>query len=309
MIPAYNCARFLAETLASVLMQDPGPENMQIAVVDDCSSDDPKSVVTKVGKGRVEFYRNERNLGAPATFNRCIQYARGQWIHILHGDDLVRAGFYQKFRLVAESHPELGAIFCRCIVVNERGHWLEISPLEAEAPGVIADFLRRIAVANRIMTPAVVVSRKAYDRLGGFNTDLIHTADWDMWKRIACSFPIWFEPEPLACWRLHGSNDTLRLVSAGTNLHDLKKAIATARTYLPSPHAKVWTRRSRAVHAQAALQTARAMLAEGSFRGAWSQMRGALALDPTPRTALLALVMIASSAFRTLVPAGYRDAS
>ena len=42
MIPAYNCARFLAATLESVLAQDPGPAQMQIEVVDDCSSDDPK---------------------------------------------------------------------------------------------------------------------------------------------------------------------------------------------------------------------------------------------------------------------------
>ena len=41
MIPTYNCARYLRETLASVLAQDPGPDQMQIEVIDDCSTDHP----------------------------------------------------------------------------------------------------------------------------------------------------------------------------------------------------------------------------------------------------------------------------
>jgi|SRR5581483_9724411 len=38
LIPTYNCANYLRETLASVLAQDPGPAVMQIQVVDDCST-------------------------------------------------------------------------------------------------------------------------------------------------------------------------------------------------------------------------------------------------------------------------------
>ena len=52
MIPTYNCARYLRETLASVLAQDPGPEVMQIKVIDDCSTlDDPEAVVTETWTG------------------------------------------------------------------------------------------------------------------------------------------------------------------------------------------------------------------------------------------------------------------
>ena len=45
MIPTYNCANYLRETLASVLAQDPGAEFMQIEVIDDCSTkDEPEAV-------------------------------------------------------------------------------------------------------------------------------------------------------------------------------------------------------------------------------------------------------------------------
>ena len=65
MIPTYNCARYLGETLRSVLAQDPGPDAMDIVVVDDASSDDPASVVEDLGRGRIQFYRQARNLGLP----------------------------------------------------------------------------------------------------------------------------------------------------------------------------------------------------------------------------------------------------
>src|SRR4051812_8827347 len=91
MIPTYNCARYLAETLESVLCQDPGPEQMHVEVIDDCSTvDDPQSVVDRIGRGRVLFHRNLENKGAVRTFNTCIQRSAGELVHILHGDDLVR---------------------------------------------------------------------------------------------------------------------------------------------------------------------------------------------------------------------------
>jgi glycosyltransferase involved in cell wall biosynthesis len=93
MIPTYNCAQYLRETLASVLAQDPGPEDMEIEVVDDQSTrDDPEAVVRELARGRVRFFRQPQNRGAIRTFNTCIARSRGRWLHILHGDDTVRPG-------------------------------------------------------------------------------------------------------------------------------------------------------------------------------------------------------------------------
>ncbi len=65
MIPTFNCAKYLRQTLESVLRQDPGPEEMQIEVIDDCSAqDDPEAIVREIGKGRVAFYRKPKNEGA-----------------------------------------------------------------------------------------------------------------------------------------------------------------------------------------------------------------------------------------------------
>src|SRR4051794_32849163 len=70
MIPTFNCANYLAETLQSVLAQNPGEEAMQIEVVDDRSTkDDPERVVQEIGRGRVKFFRKPVNEGAILNFN------------------------------------------------------------------------------------------------------------------------------------------------------------------------------------------------------------------------------------------------
>src|SRR5687768_11687461 len=73
MIPTHDCAEYLRRTLASVLAQAPAAAEMQIEVVDDCSTrDDPEAVVSAVGGGRVTFHRHPQNAGAIANFNSCL---------------------------------------------------------------------------------------------------------------------------------------------------------------------------------------------------------------------------------------------
>src|SRR5258707_2429820 len=81
MIPTYNArADYLEETLKSVLQQDPGPDQMQIEVVDDCSKDNTAfEVARRIGASRVTFHAEPQNRGLANNWNRCIERARGQW--------------------------------------------------------------------------------------------------------------------------------------------------------------------------------------------------------------------------------------
>src|SRR6266404_5845162 len=169
MIPTHDCAGYLRETLTSVLMQAPGPEVMQIEVVDDYSTkDDPEAVVQELGKGRVTFFRQLQNVGQLANFETCLLRARGQLVHLLHGDDAVKDGFYRSLQCAFTEHPEIGAAFCRHIFMDERGQRQEISPLEQDEPGILENWVERIAEAQRIQTPSIVVRREVYERIGAF---------------------------------------------------------------------------------------------------------------------------------------------
>ena len=54
-----------------------------------------------------------------------------------------------------------------------------------------------------------------------------------MWIRIAATYSVWFEPEPLACYRMHPGNETTRLRHADRDLDDVCKAVRMIRSTLP----------------------------------------------------------------------------
>lgn len=113
LIPTYNSGAYLEGALKSVLAQDPGPELMEIIVVDDHStSDDPEAVVLRVGGGRVRFIRQPRNVGKVRNYETGLLASRGELIHQLHGDDRVRPGFYRYLQESFDSFPQAGAFFC-----------------------------------------------------------------------------------------------------------------------------------------------------------------------------------------------------
>jgi glycosyltransferase involved in cell wall biosynthesis len=246
MIPTYNCAHYLERTLKSVLAQDAGPEDMQIEVVDDCSTkDNPEAIIKEICGARVSFFRQPKDLGSSANLTSCIQRSKGYWVHILHGDDMVLPGFYRRLREAFEREPTIGAAFCRHIYMEEDDNWRSLSPLERKTLGVLPHCLERIAVAQLIQPPAIVVKRQVYEELGGFHPELSTGDDWDMWKRIAIHYPIWYEPQPLACYRVHPSSLSSSLMKSGAYIADIRRAIEISRSYLPSAVADELSRKAR----------------------------------------------------------------
>jgi glycosyltransferase involved in cell wall biosynthesis len=236
MIPTYHCARFLRATLRSVLVQAPGPHEMQIEVVDDHSTrDDPEGVVRDVAGDRVGFFRQPENRGHSANFDTCLQRSRGRIVHLLHGDDGVRDGFYATLGRAFESNAGVGAAFCRTIYMDERGHWTSFSPLIQREAGVLSDGFTMFATRQPAQPPSIVVRREVYERLGGFDRRLKTCAeDWEMFARIAAHYPVWHEPEPLALYRKHPDSLMGRGLRSGQNARDARTAIATYRRYAAS---------------------------------------------------------------------------
>ncbi|BDA70280.1 glycosyl transferase family 2 [Calothrix sp. PCC 7716] len=237
MIPTYNCADYLRETLASVLAQDPGSDVMQIEVVDDHSTkDDPEAVVKELGRGRVNFYRQPENVRYIKNFNTCLQRARGKIVHILHGDDYLLNGFYKKMGLLFAQYPGIGAAFCRQIYMNSDGYWHNFSPLEQSESGVLSNWLERIASEQRITTPSIVVRRDVYEKLGGFDSRFTYTGeDWEMWVRIATNYPVAYEVQPLAVYRQSTLGSlTQSSIRTGKFFQDLRKADEIIQSYLPN---------------------------------------------------------------------------
>jgi len=277
MIPTYNCANYLAQTLERVLAQDPGPELMQIEVVDDHSTlDDPAAVVERLAGGRVQFYRQPKNVGITKNFETCLNRSQGKLVHLLHGDDYVRDGFYQKMQTAFEQNSSIGAAFCRHIFMDEYGHWRDLSPLEQMESGILENWLERLALEQRIMTPSMVVRRDVYEQLGGFDTRLLCSEDWEMWVRIAANYPIWYEVEPLAVYRMHLHSNTGRHIRTGEDIRYTRHAIQIFKPYLPNQIANQVSRQARETYALSALDMAYQMFKKHDFVAIVSQLREAL---------------------------------
>jgi glycosyltransferase involved in cell wall biosynthesis len=236
MIPAYEPGQFLVETLRSILAQDPGQQTMQIAIVDDASPRvDVEALIASVAPaGRIEIHRNTENLGLAGNWNRSIELARGQLVHLLHQDDLILPGFYSRLLHGFATAPDAGMAFCRHAFVDDTGHWTRRSHRERWRAGILRDWLRGISRRQLIQCPAAIVRRVVYENLGGFRSDLTFALDWEMWVRIAAAHDVWYEPKILACYRRHRGSETTRLSASGMVGADTLRAIEIFSRHIPA---------------------------------------------------------------------------
>jgi glycosyltransferase involved in cell wall biosynthesis len=221
MIPTYNCASYLRQTLASVLAQDAGAEKMQIEVLDDCSTrDDPQAVVAEVGQGRVAFFRHKQNLGPVGNFNACLERSHGELVHLLHGDDYVLPGFYAAVGAVFDQHPDVALVVTRSFVVDEDGEIDILSPRLPQWEKTVTHAPGQMMYSNDVCTPAAVMRRSFYEQHGGFLPSLIHSADWEMWLRACALGGAKAINQPLAAYRIFAGNHTSLLKRTAQNLRD-----------------------------------------------------------------------------------------
>ncbi len=286
MIPTFNRTTYLEQSLRSVLDQDPGREEMQIEVVDNCSTAvDMTATVKRIAGDRVAVFRQEHNLGVAGNWNACVARSRGHWVHILHDDDYVLPGFYQRLRNGIQDRTRVGAAWCRYNRVNGDGMPLGCSEIERTTAGTLDGWLERIAVDNVVRCPAIVVKRSTYENLGGFTSDNDPVLDWDMWKRIALNYDVWFEPEILVCYREHAGAATSRMFRRGEIIAAAARSIDITRNSLPRELAASLVREARERFAQHATSSAATLLSAGDLSGAMANMWQATRLCRSWRTA------------------------
>lgn len=86
-MPSYNTAKFISETIESVLAQT--YTDWELIIVDDCSTDNTDEVVESfLPYNRIKYIKNEKNSGAAVSRNRALCEAKGKWIAFLDSDDV-----------------------------------------------------------------------------------------------------------------------------------------------------------------------------------------------------------------------------
>jgi len=124
LVVTYNHARFIAQALDSVLMQE-APFPWEILVSEDASTDGTREIVVEYQRrhpGRIRLLLSERNLRSNRVVARGFEAARGEYVALLDGDDYWTArDKLAKQAVFLDAHPECAMCFHNATVVHEDG--------------------------------------------------------------------------------------------------------------------------------------------------------------------------------------------
>jgi glycosyltransferase involved in cell wall biosynthesis len=203
-IPTHNRRRLLELTLKSVLWQR--NVDFETIVVDDGSTDDTPRLLRSLGD-RIRVIRHEQPRGVSAARNHGIAVARGEWVAFLDDDDLWAP---DKLNLQLEALRRNGRCwaYAGAVEITMENRILAGQP-PAPPQRVVAEvMMRNILPAG---SSNVIVSRAWIPGPTVFDGSFYHSADWDLWIRLARRGPPAYVSKPLVAYRFHPGSASLDL--------------------------------------------------------------------------------------------------
>ena len=200
-IPNYNYARFLREAVDSVLGQTYG--DIEIIVVDDGSTDASKSILDEYGSRITVIF--QQNQGVSAARNNGVAASGGEFLAFLDADDAWLPEKVKKQVTMLREDPSLGLVHVGVEEIDDEGRVTghRTDGLSGNVSAELLLFERSVILGGG---SGLMVRRSVFGEIGGFDTRLSTSADWDLFYRIASRHPIGFVPECLLRYRYHGSN-------------------------------------------------------------------------------------------------------
>lgn len=213
-IPTYNYGRFIRDAIESALAQT--YPALEILVIDDGSTDDTESIVANFGD-RVRYVK-QANAGVCSARNRGAAESSGQYVAFMDSDDMWLATKLEKQMAVFTRDPEIKLMHCGMrefdsetgktlrILIDGKDGWVADGLLLWEGPVIIGP------------GGTIVVDRRIFDDVGGFDPTLKVGEDWDFCYRVARTYKVGFVAEPLVEYRSHSA-------AAHRNVADMEKGM------------------------------------------------------------------------------------
>lgn len=178
-VAAHDAAAFVGEAARSVLRQT--IDDLELIVVDDCSSDATGDLVAAIGDRRVQVLRNERQLGLAASLNRGLDAARGRYVARLDADDVALPRRLAAQLAALDRNPRLAILGTGVLEIDEGGQ-----------PGVVhrppdgtAGVRWHALFGTPFFHPTVLVDRALLERHGlRYDESFAETEDYDLWLRL-----------------------------------------------------------------------------------------------------------------------------
>jgi len=243
-IPSYNCERYIAETLESIL--DQTFKDIEIIVVDDGSTDKTRQIVTSYGEP-VRLV-TQTNAGVCAARNHGIREAAGQYVCLMDHDDY---WLPDKLALQLEQmqrHPEVGLVYSTFAWWNpgENGAFPAPANYRDDSPGTAVDeefsgwIYHLLLLDCWVLTSSALIRGEVFNKCGVFDESLPYSEDWDLWLRISREYPFIKLKKALTLYRQHPRQGNL--IARNIDYRTELLSRAAARWGLCSPDGRCITR-------------------------------------------------------------------
>lgn len=213
----YNSAKFVLETLESAKAQS--YQNIELIVSDDCSQDNTVEVCKnwiEENDGRfvrTELITVEKNSGIPANCNRGVKAAKGEWVKLIAGDDLLVENAIEDLTGYANFNNNTFFIFSDIGFIDEKGNSItkenyinkDFFNLSAKVQN------RMLIIGNGFFIPAAtsLINKEVLLRLGGFDEEIKYCEDYPMWiKATRHDYNLSYLDVITAKYRIHSTSIT-----------------------------------------------------------------------------------------------------
>jgi glycosyltransferase involved in cell wall biosynthesis len=193
--PSYNQARYLEQTLRSVLEQD--YPRIEYIVVDGASTDGSVEIIEKY-RDRLAFWASEKDSGQADAINKGLARAAGEIVAWLNSDDFYFPDAVASAVKAFESHPEAGLVYGDTVAVDEAGEFIHF-------PKYAQWTLEDLLTFNIIGQPAVFMRRDVLSETGTLDLSYHYLLDHHLWIRMASRASMVYVPERWAAGRFHES--------------------------------------------------------------------------------------------------------
>lgn len=184
-LPVYNGQDYLAEAIDSVLSQSFA--DFELIIINDGSTDCSAAIIDKLDDPRIRFFQ-QTNKGLPATLNRAISLARGEYIARQDQDDVSFRHRFERQLAFLDVNPGVGIIgtSAEIWVGNSLSNRLLRHPTD--------DALLKFGLLfdNNFVHSSVMIRRAVFDDLGGYSEDFFRQPpeDYELWSRVMKKYKV-----------------------------------------------------------------------------------------------------------------------
>lgn len=294
-VVTHNRPRFLFAAVSSVLRQTLA--SIEVVIVDDGSTDDTPAVAAHLASldPRVRVVRQPHS-GLPAARNAGLDHATAEWVAFLDDDDLWVPEALEELLSGAPSGSD--AVACHALRFSALDPGVTVAEVLADPDAFAVEFwppsppvgeFTLHELLRRPVAPihAALFRREVVQQIGGFDSSLAASEDYDLWLRVALRGPVQIIPRALALYRWHaGQMSSALKPQVAETRRALERFLAGHRQAIPTGDRRLLRRRV----ASLAREEAYAALLDGDGRGARRAAVRAVSLAPVACKAWLYLV-------------------